>query len=260
MFNQILARVDLFFLLTVRILAMLETAPLVSGDSVPQFAKIGLAFGTAMAVLPYAQSLGYAMPQSAVLYLAYIVGEAAIGIISGFFLTVLYSSFITAGQFFSIQMGFGISETYDPLAQMEIPIVGQLLNLIGMFVFIQVQGFQYLFLYGVKGSFKALTVSSMLERHTNFSDYFIKALASLFANSFVIAVPIIGSLFMVSIAMGLLTRAAPQMNLLIEGFPISIFVSFLIMALTMPYIIEVFSKLIDAGFYQLGILLEGKTA
>lgn len=260
MFNQTLANADLFFLLAVRILAMLETAPLVSGDSVPQFAKIGLAFGTAIVILPFAQALGYIVPENSVMYLGYIVGEAAIGIITGFFLTVLYSSFITAGQFFSIQMGFGISETYDPLAQMEIPIVGQMLNLIGMFVFIQVQGFQYLFLYGVKGSFKALNVSAMLARHADFSDYFIKGLASLFSNAFVIAVPIIGSLFMVSLAMGLMTKAAPQMNLLIEGFPISILVAFLVIALSMPYLIEVFSRLIDAGYYQLGILLEGKTA
>ncbi len=258
MFNQVLESADLFFLLTIRILAMVETAPLFSGDSVPQFAKIGLSFGAAFTVLPFAQSLGYAMPGTAILYLGYMVGEALIGIITGFFLNVVYSAFITAGQFFSIQMGFGISETYDPLAQMEIPIVGQMLNLIGMFVFIEVQGFQYLFLYGVKGSFQALNVSGMLARHADFSGYFIQGLGSLFSNAFVIAVPIISALFMVSLTMGLLTRAAPQMNLLVEGFPISILVSFFVIAASMPFMIEVFGKIVDTGFRQLGILLEGR--
>jgi len=65
-------------------------------------------------------------------YALLLVGEAMIGLVMGFFLSIVYSAFTTAGQFFSLQIGFGASETYDPLAEVELPLMGQFLNLIAM--------------------------------------------------------------------------------------------------------------------------------
>ncbi len=248
MLDQILANADLFFIIAARIIALIETAPLLSGDGISQTAKIGLGGFAAAAVFPWVKEMGYPLPADLASFIGIVIGEVLIGIIMGFFLSLVYSAFTTAGQFFSLQMGFGASETYDPLAQLEIPVVGQFLNLIAMFVFISTSGFQKLFLIGVQGSFKSIRAADLLVRRDDFFEYISGSLGSLFANALVLSFPVFGTLLLVSVGMGLLAKAAPQMNLLSEGFPISILTAFLLMAFAMPFMIESFSTLIDSGY------------
>lgn len=257
MLNQIVVDADLFFLLAVRILAMVETAPLLSDQGIPQAAKIALAGFAAAAVLPWMKDAGFIPPDSAGTYVAAVVGEALIGIILGFFLNVVYAAFTTAGQFFSLQMGFGASETYDPLAQTEIPIVGQFMNLIAMFVFLTTSGFQKLFLIGVQRSFVSLRAQDLLLNREDWFAFVIGSLGSMFADALVLSFPIFGSLLLVSITMGLLAKAAPQMNLLTESFPLAILTAFFIMAAALPYMIEAFAQLVDAGFQSMSLILKG---
>jgi len=258
--NEILSNADLFFLIAVRVLAMIQTAPLLSGDGIPQVAKVGLAGFAAAAVFPWVKEAGYAMPATGGAFVGLVVGEAMIGVIIGFFLTMVFSAFTTAGQFFSLQMGFGASETYDPLAQIEIPIVGQFLNLIAMFVFVSTSGFQRLFLIGVRGSFQSMRAVDLLSRREDFFAYVAGSLGALFQNALILAFPIFGTLLLVSVTTGLLSKAAPQINLLTEGFPISILVAFFLMAAAMPYMVEAFSALVDTGFENVASIIEGRAA
>jgi len=255
--GEIVADADLFFIIAVRVLAMVETAPLLSGDGIPQVAKVGLAGFAAAAVFPWVKEAGYAMPSTGGAFVGVVMGEAMIGVIIGFFLTKVFNAFTTAGQFFSLQMGFGASETYDPLAQIEIPVVGQFLNLIAMFVFVSTSGFQRLFLIGVRGSFQAIRAVDLLSRRDDFMAYVVGSLGSLFQNALILSFPIFGTLLLVSVTTGLLSKAAPQINLLSEGFPISILVAFFVMASAMPYMIEAFSSLIDVGFESVASILQG---
>ena len=78
------------------------------------------------------------------------------------------------------------------------------------------------------------------------------SLTKLFADAFVISLPIMGTLLMITLCMGLLSKAAPQMNLLSEGFPIMILVGFVVILMSLPALINFFSK----SFYQGFLMLE----
>jgi flagellar biosynthetic protein FliR len=249
---------NLFALIAVRILAMIEVAPLLSGQGVPQVAKAGLAGFAAAVVFPAVKAAGYPMPDDGMAYALLLVGEALIGLIMGFFLSIVYAAFTTAGQFFSLQMGFGASETYDPLAEVELPLMGQFLNIIAMFVFVSTSGFQKLFLVGVQGSFHAMRAVDLVTRRNDIVQFIIKSSGALFQQSLILAMPVLGTLFIVTVAMGLLSKAAPQMNLLTEGFPITLTVTYVIMLTALPFMMEAFSHLIEASFDDLGILVGGK--
>ena len=80
----------------------------------------------------------------------------------------------------------------------------------------------------------------------------MKSLTKLFADAFVISLPIMGTLLMITLCMGLLSKAAPQMNLLSEGFPIMILVGFVVILMSLPALINFFSK----SFYQGFLMLE----
>ncbi|GAB1484390.1 flagellar biosynthetic protein FliR [Treponema sp.] len=255
MFEDLLASAPLFLLIAVRALAMIETAPILSSDATPQVAKVALAGFAAFSAYPNASAVVWDVGPYSFDFLALVIGEGFIGLILGFYLTIVYAAFTSAGQFFSLQMGFGASETFDPLAQIENPLMGQYLNLIAMLVFLTSGGFQRLFLGGFFRSLQSISAVSLLHARTEFLNILLFGLSNLFIDALVISMPILGTLFLVSVSMGLLSKAAPQMNLLSEGFPVSITVAFTLIMITMPFLVEAFARAIDLGFVQIEQLL-----
>jgi flagellar biosynthetic protein FliR len=177
-----------------------------------------------------------------------IVGEAFIGIIMGFFLIIIMAVFQLAGQFFSTQMGFASSQVFDPMAQIQIPLMGQFLNLTAMLIFLTVNGFQKIFLGGVYRSFQAVTVSQMIMNKDSVIPMLLSSMTGLFGQALVIAIPVMSVLLLMQITMGLLAKAAPQMNLLMLSFPLNIFMAFLVLFAVMPMMLESFEHILDAGF------------
>jgi len=251
------ADLTLFLLIAARTLAMVEVAPLLSGAGVPQAAKVGLAGFAAAAVFPAVKAAGYAIPADGAAFALLLVGEAMIGLIIGFFLSIVYGAFVTAGQYFSLQIGFSATETYDLLAEIEIPLMGQFLNLIAMFVFVSTRGFQKLFVIGVQGSFRAMRAVDLVTRRDGIVEFLVRSVGALFQHALVLAMPILGTLFILSIALGLLSKAAPQMNLLTESLPTSLLVTYFLLVACLPFMMEAFSRLIEAGYSDLARLLGG---
>jgi flagellar biosynthetic protein FliR len=256
--SQIMENAPIFILIAARALALIETAPLISSDSVPRTAKIALAGFAAFCVFPQAsaQSSWAALPGVtdgvfSLSFLLLIIGEAVIGVILGFFITIVFAAFSTAGQFFSLQMGFGASETFDPLSQIENPLMGQFLNLVAMLIFLLIGGFRELFLTGFQRSIQALTIVEVARAHEHIALTLAGGLGELFIDALMISMPILGTLFLTSLTTGLISKAAPQINILSEGFPLSIGVAFTLLMATLPFMVEAFSRIITGGFEDL---------
>ncbi|MFW6343940.1 MAG: flagellar biosynthetic protein FliR [Sediminispirochaetaceae bacterium] len=251
---------QLLLILFARIFALLSVAPLLSSSSIPSIARVGLALFTSFAVFPWVYEAGYPVPAEGLSYGLILVGEALIGIILGFTLNLIYTAFILAGQYFSFQMGFGASQVYDPMAQVQIPIMGQFLNLIAMLVFVINGGFQKLFLIGVLRSFETTQASELAMRRGDMMEMIASSIGLMFEHALILSFPVLGTLLLVSVSMGLLAKAAPQMNLLMLGFPIKIGIAFLMLMLAIPLLMEGFSRLIDESFLIiLEFLAEGGT-
>lgn len=250
----ILSNIDIYFLIFARVITLVFTAPLISSEGIPAIAKIGLTLFVSIAVYPWVVGLGYTNPPSGLAYVALIIGESLIGFSIGFFLQIVYAGFQTAGQFFSLQMGFSASEVFDPLSQEELPVLGQFFNLIAMFVFLIMNGMNRMFLVGVYGSFKALNAMDLTNAREQFVGYFVGGLGQLFREAMVLAMPILGTLFIVSIGMGLLAKAAPQLNLMSMGFPVNIMVAFGMLVLLLPLLLNSFTAIVDNSFETLASL------
>lgn len=256
MLDEILSQAPVFLLIFARIFAMLLVLPMFSMRSASRVAKVALAgymaffiFGTCdlSYYLPYiAQDGSFSME-----YFLILIGEVLIGIILGFFITMIFSAFSTAGQFLAFQMGFSAASSYDSLSQVENPLMGQFFNLIAMLVFMQTHWFQKLFLQGLVTSFSSLNAISIVQSTESIVKFVISGLSSLFVDALVISLPVMGSLFLISICTGLLTKAAPQMNLLSEGFPIMIILAFVIIAFILPDMIDFFVRSFEKGFADL---------
>jgi flagellar biosynthetic protein FliR len=252
--NDILAAAPAFLLIAVRALAMIEVAPLFNSASIPQVAKIALAGFAAYASFSSALVTEWVIAPYGLGFIFLVIGEALIGIIIGFFLALIFAAFVTAGQFFSLQMGFGASETFDPLSQIENPLLGQYLNLVAMLVFVTIDGFRELFLGGFWRSLQSINVFSLISGREHIVSMMLSGLSRLFMDAMIISLPILGSLFLVSLSTGLISKAAPQINILSEGFPISITVAFLLIYTALPFMTEAFSRVIGSSFETLQTL------
>ncbi|GMO61021.1 MAG: flagellar biosynthetic protein FliR [Treponemataceae bacterium] len=259
-FLPIAQNAPLFFLVFARSFALLLTTPLISTRAVNTTAKAALALYMAFLLMPQIVTAGYEIAYAGygaynLEYALLLVGEAIIGVITGFYITIIFSAFSTAGQFFSFQTGLSAAEAYDALSQVENPILGQFLNLIAMLIFLQTDGFQQLFLGGLQRSFQSFNALALVTHSESFYSFLLSGLSSLFFNAFVISLPIAGTLFLVSVSMGILSKAAPQMNLLSEGLPITMSVSFLLLFALIPSLCDFFMRVVNAGFASFEQLL-----
>ena len=254
--NLILSHASIYLLVFIRCAAMLFTLPLFSMRSANRIAKIALAGYMAFFILGSAD-LSFYQPyvaEDGVMSLQFVlisVGEALIGIIIGFYVTVIFSAFSTAGQFIAFQMGLSAASSYDALSQVENPLMGQFFNLVAMLVFMQTHWFQVLFFKGLTASFDTLNAVNIATSGNHIVSFLMKSLTSLFADALVISLPVMGTLSLITITTGLLGKAAPQMNLLSEGFPIMILLAFTIIMFVMPDIIDFFVRSFNKGFADL---------
>ena len=270
--NNILVFGPVFLLIAVRAFAMIQTAPLLSSEAIPMTAKFALAGFAAFAVIPTAEIFAAANSPSGLISLpggettdlryepfglrfaVLVAGEAIIGIIIGFYMTIIFATFSTAGQFFSLQMGFGASETFDPIGQIENPLMGQYFNLVSMLIFLVIGGFHQLFLGGFWRSVQTINIISLIEGREAVVSMLASGLSRLFLDAIVISLPILGTLFLTSLTTGLISKAAPQINILSEGFPISITTAFILLFASLPFMIEAFARVIDSGFSSIQTL------
>ncbi|MCI1207850.1 MAG: flagellar biosynthetic protein FliR [Treponema sp.] len=256
MLNTIVQNAPVFLLILARCFAMIMTLPLLSMRSVPKMAKLALAFYVSYIVFPqvnFSVYLPYIMTDNSfsLIYLLLVIGEAMIGVIIGFYVSIIFAAFSTAGQFFAFQMGFSASEVYDSMAQVENPLMGQYLTFIAMLIFIQNHWFQTLFLKALLASYKSLTAFSIAVGREKVIKFLLSGLTDLFSDALIIALPLIGTLCLITVCTGILSKAAPQMNLLSEGFPIMMLTAFFILTALMPELCDFFMRAFNTGFGKL---------
>lgn len=256
MLDSILFKAPYFLLVYARCFTMIITLPLFSMRSVPRVAKLALSFYMAFMMF---SGVDFSVYESVVTenqafsvqYLLLVLGEGLIGVIMGFFIQIIFAAFSTAGQLFAFQMGFSAASAYDALSQVENPLMGQYLNFIAMLVFLQNRWFQKIFISGLMGSFKALSAYSIAAGTEPVARFMMKGLTNLFADALIIALPVMGTLLLVSIATGLLSKAAPQMNLLSEGFPVMILLAFFLILNMLPAMSDFFTRSFNQGLKDL---------
>ncbi len=256
MLDSILLKAPVYLIVFVRCFALIMTLPMFSMRAASRVAKVAIAGYMAFFIYGgidvslYAPYIGDDGAFS-MIYVLLLIGEALIGIIMGFFISIIFAAFSAAGQFLAFQMGLSAASSYDALSQVENPLMGQFFNLVAMLVFMQTHWFQKLFLGGLVTSFSSMSALSIATANEKLARFMISGLTGLFSDALVIALPVMGTLFLITVCTGLLTKAAPQMNLLSEGFPIMILVAFTIIAIAMPSIIDFFVRSFNKGFADL---------
>ena len=254
---------QIYLLIMVRFLAILIVAPLFSSNVIPNTIKAGLAFIATATIFPLVANTSV---QAAPTFLEYFL-TLLIGILIGFLMSIIFLAFQVTTNFFEIQMGFGISEAVDPISQITVPVLGQLQALIVILIFIAIDGQNWV-IRTLYNSFKAMPVLSdaskavFLGSFQGVIDRMIYYMSSMFSIALSLALPIMLTLFLLSLSLGLLAKAAPQMNILMLGFPMQIAVGIVAYYILIPALIANFMKILQntiADINNLFVFLSGGT-
>lgn len=227
----------------VRILAMISTAPVLGNKQVPKRVKIGFSALLAILIAPTLTTL----PQVAVgspQGLLIIIQQIIIGIAMGFTMRLIFTAVEMAGELSGLQMGLGFASFYDPMNSSYSPIIARWLGMIAVLAFLATDGHLYM-LSVLAESFKTLPVGDAMPHQGFYS--VVNWGGSIFAFGLQIALPIVAALLITNIALGILTRAAPQLNLFAVGFPITLTIGFVVLAVSMPYLSPMLDRIVQEG-------------
>lgn len=215
-----------------RIAALIMAAPIFSSNFVNMRSRLLIALAISIVIVPMIPNPAPAVdPLSGEAFLI-IIHQILIGATMGFMLQLLFNAFIIGGQIIAMQMGLGFASMVDPQNGVNVPVISQFYLIFVTLLFISLNG-HLILLQVLAESFITIPIMPSGLPHTSFRD--IAGQASwMYASGVLVALPAIGSLMMVNLAFGILSRAAPQISPFSIGFPLTIILGFAIMFVTLP--------------------------
>lgn len=219
-----------YLLILARVSPLMITAPIWGSPLVPAQVRIFLAMLVAALLLPVTRGPLPPGLDASVLVLAMAVAmELLVGYCIALFATLLFAAAQFAGQLADIQVGFGIANVIDPLTSAQVTIIGQLEYMAALFVFLLLDG-HHLLLRGLADTFAAAPLGRPLADARALTLVVEHGGRLLFSLGASIAAPTITALFLVNLAMGLVSRMLPQMNIFMVGLPVNVGLGLLALA------------------------------
>ncbi|RXT15128.1 flagellar biosynthetic protein FliR [Ammoniphilus sp. CFH 90114] len=221
-----------FLLIFVRLTSYFVTVPIFSSKNVPQTAKIGLAFFLSLITFT---SLGIEPVRFDETYFLLILKEVFIGLTLGFIGTLILYAIQTAGGFIDMQMGLAMASVIDPQTGIHTPLMGQFKYILAL-LFLLSTNAHHLLIQGIIESYKIVPLDQLGLNISggNITSVISQAFYHMFLSAFMIAAPIVVSLFLVDVALGIVARTVPQLNIFVIGIPIKLLTGFLILIVVLP--------------------------
>lgn len=228
-----------------RILGLIAIAPIFGNSAVPVRVKIGFGVLLALIVAPTLHDLPHADPVSlpGMLILAQ---QFIIGIAMGFTIQIAFASVDLAGNIIGMSMGLGFASFFDPQTHGSTPALSQFLTLVATMLFLSMN-LHLVLLTTLVDSFNTLPIGATPGLSASVWFNLVQSATIIFSSGMQLALPVIAALLITNIALGILTRAAPQLNLFGIGFPITMTVGFVMIFITLPYMATPLQKLFELG-------------
>ncbi|MFW5451108.1 MAG: flagellar biosynthetic protein FliR [Methylophagaceae bacterium] len=236
-----------------RIAALIMAAPIFSSNFISVRSRLLVALAISIVIVPAIPNLAPAVDPLSGTGLLIVTHQILIGACMGFMLQMMFNAFIIAGQVSAMQMGLGFASIADPQNGVTIPVISQFYLVFVTLVFLSIDG-HLILLHILSESFVTLPVSASGLPYTSFYDLVAQG-SWMFAAGVLIALPSIGSLLMVNLTFGIMSRAAPQISPFSIGFPMTITLGFVIMFVTLSNVSVHLVNLTDEMLQMIRLLV-----
>lgn len=233
-------------LIFVRISGIIIPAPIFGSRNVPRQIKAGLCLFLTLTVLPLlANQTGVIIPQTLAPYLFLVISELIFGLIIGFASSLIFSAVQMTGSLLDMQVGFGVVNIFDPQVGHQVPLIGNFKYILALFLFLTLNG-HHILLTAILDSFALVPVTGIVFT-ASITEMMINMFCELFVFAVKITIPVIAAVIITDLALGILARTMPQMNVFVVGVPAKIIVGIFVLSVTLPF----FMIFLEAGLHEM---------
>jgi flagellar biosynthetic protein FliR len=240
-----------------RIMGVLASAPVFSNAAQPKRIRLMAGLVITLALVPILPPMP-AIPPGSWVGLAVLAQQILIGVLLGFTLRIAFAAIDVAGDLIGMQMSLSFAIFYDPQYAGQTPVISEFLGLITTLIFLSMNG-HLLVLSVLAESFKLLPVSITPMGVGSFGSLMSWS-SVIFSFGLLLALPLIAALLIANLAMGVLARVAPQLNIFAVGFPVTLVSGFVMLAFSMPYFGVALENLFDGAFRAMAAVLRASAA
>lgn len=236
---------EVFLIILMRVAAIFFSAPFFGSRRVPVPVKAGLALMVSMALFPALEGKLELRDGGISTLFLYMASEVLIGLIIGFTARFIFAAVQLSGRIIGFQMGFGLARVLDPTLEDQMSLVSRFQDLVAILIFLSLNA-HHIFVLALVKSFE-LVPPLGLHYSTNIVNMLVALAGNIFLVAIKVSAPVFASLIFTNVALGIVARAVPQMNVLIVGLPLQIAVGVLVLGLSFPFFAmfmkDTFSKL-----------------
>lgn len=230
-----------------RILGLLSVAPLFGNVSVPARVKLGLGIMLALIIAPGVPPAP-ALDPASLPGLLIVAQQLVIGVAMGFAMRIVFAAVEMAGEIAGLTMGLGFASFFDPQTRARSSSVSQFLALLALMTYLA-SNLHLVLLATLAESFKTLPISAAPLNGQGMREVAYWG-GRIFSAGVQLSLPIVAALLITNLALGILTRAAPQLNIFGIGFPITLAIGFIMLTIALPYMATPLAHLFQEGIAE----------
>jgi flagellar biosynthesis protein FliR len=243
--NAVVNHPQVYLLLVARVSGLFLLAPVFGNTGVPMLVRVALVLLVGWVLFPI-YGLTLPDPQVDVLSLVTALGsELAIGLTVGMVASLILTTFQMAGSIAGHHIGFSFLTLFDPSQREHSAAIDQFYSLFGMLLFLVING-HHLLLQAFDRTFQAIPLGGAI--HLDGASMPLGQLISqLFVASFQLSLPIVAAILLTDVALGLVARAVPQVNVLFLGFPLKVIMGLTALSLALPSVLTAMEAHVELG-------------
>lgn len=236
-----------------RLSALFLAAPIFSASSFPVRGRILLAVLVTALITPSLPNMPSVEPMSAAGLL--LSGQqVVIGFAMGFILQMVFGAIVIGGQTLSMTMGLGFAMAVDPQNGVQVPVLSQLYVILATLIFLAIDG-HLILIQVLVDSFTLLPIG-LSGWSNDFGINVVLWASQMFLTALLLVLPALTAILLVNVAFGVITRAAPQLNIFAVGFPVTITAGFVFITLSMPTVFSRIVNMFDASLSQVLLVFQ----
>ncbi len=235
-------KIQLFLLLMMRIGGLLIAGPIFTHKAVPRKIAVSLSLGLAMVLVPVFVTTKLPPVDGIIDLVGLCFREIAVGMILGLVFSFIFLAVRLAGSIVAYQIGFAMANVMDPNSSGPVSVIGEFWVMIATLIFLILNG-HHIMLTGLVDSFRIIPMGSGMPSG-EVGDWMVKYASFVFVLAVKFAAPVIMTIFLVEVSMGVLARTMPQMNIFIVGYPIKICAGLFLISASLPVFAYVLRKVI----------------
>ena len=231
-----------FALVLARVAGLFAAIPMFGARVVPNRIKAPLIFTMALLLFPIVRPHNIPAAGDVISLGLLVVRETLIGLTLGMVSQFIFSAVEFCGQLVGMQIGLSMAALFDPNTQANVPTMAMFQGVLATLVFLAL-GVHHVFLRGIVESYAVIPVGAW---HTSggLLKFMIEASTGVFVIGIKLAAPVSVALLATSVALGIVARSFPAMNVFMVSMPLNIGIGFVILGLSLP----VFMRVLEVSF------------